>query len=186
MTLDRVVSLRDHEDFSRAFAGVRKALAVELWDGDRRAVAITVAGPGGAAIAPGSTVHTNLVSALRDAGDPYRAFTVDTYRPALFRVDATLTYDPAYQPDLVSSAVIAALRAGFGFEARGFAQPVALSEVIAVIQGVDGVVATDINELFRTDVAPQRHPEPRLAADPPGVGLAAELLTIDPAGITVR
>ena len=186
MTLDRVVSLRDHEDFSRAFAGVRKALAVELWDGGRRVVAITVAGPGGAAIAPGSTVHTNLVSALRDAGDPYRAFTVDTYRPALFRVDATLTYDPAYQPDLVSSAVIAALRAGFGFEARNFAQPVALSEVIGVIQGVDGVVATDINELFRTDVAPQRHPEPRLAADPPGVGLAAELLTIDPAGITVR
>jgi hypothetical protein len=186
MTLDRVVSLQDHEDFSRAFAGVAKALAVELWDGERRAVAITVAGPDGAAIPPGSTVYTNLTSALRLSGDPYRVFTVDTYRPALFRIDATLTYDPAYQPDLVRSAVIAALQAGFSFEAREFAQPVALSEVIGVIQNVDGVTAVDVNELFRTDVSPAQHPEPWLPADPPAVGLAAELLTIDPARITVR
>jgi hypothetical protein len=186
MTLDRVVSLRDHEDFSRAFAGVRKALAVDLWDGQRRAVAITVAGPDGAAIPPGGTVHDHLTAALRLAGDPYRVFTVDSYNPRFFRIDATLTYDPAYQPDFVRSAVIAALTAGFGFDARSFAQPVALSEVIGVIQGVAGVAAVDVNELFRTDIDPQAHPEPWLPAYPPAVGLAAELLTIDPAGITVR
>ena len=44
LTLDRVVSLRDYEDFARAFAGVSKALAAELWEGEQRIVHLTVAG----------------------------------------------------------------------------------------------------------------------------------------------
>jgi predicted phage baseplate assembly protein len=186
MTLDRVVSLRDYEDFSRAFAGVRKALAVEFWDGGRRAVSITVAGPDGAAIPPASTVQDHLTAALQRFGDPHVPFTVASYRPALFRLDATLTYDPAYVPEAVRSAVQARLRTAFGFDARGFGQPVALSEVIAVVQDVAGVVAVDVNELYRTDKAAEKHPETRLGAEPPGTGLAAELLTIDPSGITLR
>ena len=45
LTLDRVVSLRDYEDFARAFAGIAKALATWSWDGERRGVFVTVAGP---------------------------------------------------------------------------------------------------------------------------------------------
>jgi hypothetical protein len=53
------------------------------------------------------------------------------------------------------------------------------------------VVGVDVNELFRTDRAPARHPEPRLIAETPAAGgaaagLAAELLTLDPAPITLR
>src|SRR5439155_978680 len=44
-TLGRVVSLRDYEDFARAFAGVAKAQATWTWDGNRRGILITVAGP---------------------------------------------------------------------------------------------------------------------------------------------
>jgi predicted phage baseplate assembly protein len=186
MTLDRVVSLLDYEDFSRAFAGVRKALAVETWDGERRGVFITVAGPNGAAIEPGSDVYENLADALRAYGDPHVPVTLKTYRPALFRIDATVTYDPAHLPEVVKPKIETALRAAFAFDARAFGQPVALSEVIAVIQGVEGVVAVDVNELFRTDKTPSQHPEPRLDADFPGNGLAAELLTLDPAPITLR
>ncbi len=186
MTLDRVVSLRDYEDFSRAFAGVRKALAVEFWDGGRRGVSLTVAGPGGAAIPPGSEVHDHLTAALRRFGDPHVPFTVASYRPAVFRVDATLTYDPAYVAEAVRSEVLARLRAAFGFDARSFGQPVVLSEVFGVVQAVAGVVAVDVNELYRADTGPENHPEPRLVADLPRLGLAAELLTIDTAGITLR
>ena len=42
------------------------------------------------------------------------------------------------------------LRAGFGFEARAFGQPVALSDVIAALQSV-GVIAVDVDMLLRTD-----------------------------------
>jgi hypothetical protein len=186
MTLERVVSLRDYEDFSRAFAGVRKTLAVEVWDGERRGVVITVAGPDGAAIPPGSTVHTSLTTALRRFGDPHVPLAVASYRPALFRLDATLTYDPAYQPETVRSQVADRLARAFAFEARTLGQPVTLSEVIAEIQAVQGVVAVDVNELFHTDKDAERHPEPRLGADLPAVGRAAELLTIDTAGIALR
>ncbi|HVD30066.1 MAG TPA: putative baseplate assembly protein [Mycobacteriales bacterium] len=186
MTLGRVVSLRDYEDFSRAFAGVRKALAVELWDGERRGVFITVAGPDGAAIPPGSTVHASLTAALRGFGDPHVPLTVDSYRNALFRLDATLTFDPAHPPETVRSEVADRLRQAFGFEARALGQPVTLSEVIAEIQAVEGVVAVDVNELYRTDKDAERHPEPRLGADLPTVGRAAGLLMIDTAGITLR
>jgi predicted phage baseplate assembly protein len=186
MTLDRVVSLVDYEDFCRAFAGVRKALAIETWDGERRGIFITVAGAGGAAINPGSDVYDNLADALRKYGDPHVPITLETYRPALFRIDATVTYDPSYVPDRVKPAIEAALRAAFDFDARSFGQPVALSEVISVIQRVEGVVAVDVNELFRTDADPKKHPEPRLSAALPDGALAAELLTLDPAPITLR
>ena len=49
LTLDRIVSLRDYEDFARAFAGIAKALATWTWDGERQGVFVTVAGVDGAA-----------------------------------------------------------------------------------------------------------------------------------------
>src|SRR5207237_4055190 len=44
LTLDRVVSLEDYENFSRAYAGIAKALATWTWDGRTRCVFINVAG----------------------------------------------------------------------------------------------------------------------------------------------
>src|SRR5262249_10871273 len=50
LTLDRIVSLQDYEDFARAFAGIDKALATRLWRGERRSVFVTVAGSNGAEV----------------------------------------------------------------------------------------------------------------------------------------
>src|SRR5207253_10560530 len=69
LTLDRVVSLRDYEDFARAFAGIAKAQVVWTWNGHARGVFLTVAGPDGAPL-EGSPTLTRLVSALGKAGDP--------------------------------------------------------------------------------------------------------------------
>ena len=46
LTLGRIVSLRDYEDFARAFAGVAKALATWTWDGERQGVFVTDRGRG--------------------------------------------------------------------------------------------------------------------------------------------
>ena len=46
LTLDRIVSLRDYEDFARAFGGIAKALATWTWDGQRQGIFVTVAGVG--------------------------------------------------------------------------------------------------------------------------------------------
>jgi predicted phage baseplate assembly protein len=183
LTLDRAVSLRDYEDFTRAFIGVAKALATWTWDGRQRRVLITISGPDGAEIPETSATFKNLVAALSAAGDPFVSFSVKSFRPATFRLVARLKVDePVHVRAVVHTAVEAALREHFSFTERAFTQPVMLSEVIAVIHAVDGVIAVDVDKLYR-GASPTL--QPRLPADQPhidanGVLQAAELLTLDP------
>lgn len=209
LTLDRTVSLQDYEDFARAFAGIAKALATWTWDGRTQRVFITVAGPAGAAIPPDSDTYRHLLAALQQAGDPFVSLRVQSYRPVYFRFGGRIKADPAYQSGLVLAAVEQALRAQFSFAARAFGQPVMLSEVIAAVQAVPGVVAVTVDKLYRPDElmffrSPFSPPillakmgtvfqlerrsllSPRLLAAPPEVLVdgsiaAAELLTLDPA-----
>ena len=185
LTLDRTVSLQDYEDFSRAFAGVAKALATWTWDGQMRRVFITIAGPAGAEILPDSDTYQNLLAALQQAGDPFVSLRVKSYRPAFFRLAANVKVDPDYETDLVLAAVEQALRTQFSFAVCAFGQPVMLSEVISVIQAVPGVIAVTLNQLFRSDAALPTLATRLLAALPQtgasGDVAAAELLTLDPA-----
>jgi predicted phage baseplate assembly protein len=186
LTLDRAVSLRDYEDFALGFAGIDKALATWVWDGRTRRVVITVAGPAGAPIPAGGATHTALVQALGAAGDPRVAFGVVSFRPTHFRAALRVKVHPDHAAAVVLPAVEAALRAHFAFGRRRFGQPVALSEVIAAAHAVTGVVAIDVDRLFRTTppgATPIVHPRlpaamPRL--DPGPVLLGAELLSLDP------
>ena len=73
LTLGRIVSLADYEDFARAFAGIGKALATWTWNGNTRGVFVTVAGPRGAPVETGSTTLANLLKAILAAGDPIGA-----------------------------------------------------------------------------------------------------------------
>lgn len=181
-TLDRIVSLQDYEDFARAFGGVAKALATWSWDGQRRRVFVTVAGPKGAAIDDGGRTHAALMAAMENAGDSQVGLHVQSYRPAFFRVEARVQVHADYGAQAVLAAVEETLRAQFGFEAREFGQPVTRSEVVAAMQGVDGVVAVDIDYLFRTD-DPISSLTGVLLSAAPRTGpplVAAELLLLDP------
>lgn len=188
LTMDRIVSLRDYEDFARAFAGVKKALAT--WTpaqiGARRGIFVTVAGPDAAKIPADSQTYTKLLAAMRLKGDPYVPLVVKSFVDARFRLTATVEIDSAYEGDLVKAAVTSALLAAFSFEARAFGQRVALSEVMAVMQGVAGVVSVDVNELARVDgIGGSGLTGPLPAALPNASLHAAELLTIDPTAITL-
>jgi predicted phage baseplate assembly protein len=184
MTLDRIVSLQDYEDFARAYAGIAKAHATWTWSGQVRGVFVTVAGPDGAEVKPDSDLYKNLLAAMQQSGDPHVPLRVQTYRPAFFRLAANVKVHPDYLPDKVLAAVEQALRAQFSFAARQFGQPVALSEVIAVMQSVKGVVAVDVDKLYRFDdtsaglkaLLPAAAPQ----AGDKGTVAAAELLTLDP------
>jgi predicted phage baseplate assembly protein len=184
MTLDRIVSLQDYEDFARAYAGIGKAHATWTWSGQVRGVFVTVAGPDGAEVATGSDLYKNLLASMQQAGDPHVPLRVQTFRPAFFRLAAGVKVDPDYLPDKVLAAVEQALRTQFSFAAREFGQPVALSEVVAVMQSVAGVVAVDVDKLFRFDdtsaglkmLLPAAAPQ----AGDKGTVAAAELLLLDP------
>jgi hypothetical protein len=184
LTLERVVSLVDYENFARAFGGIAKALATWTWDGRSRGVLVTVAGPGGAAVTPGSATFDNLLAAMRAAGDPFVELRVKTFRPVYFRFAGNVKVDADFESDKVLLAVERALRDNFVFDARRFGQPVMLSEVISVIQAVPGVVAVDVDKLYRGGSSPSL--QPRLLAElpetlPNGQLAAAELLMLDAA-----
>jgi predicted phage baseplate assembly protein len=181
-TLDRVVSLRDYEDFTRAFAGIAKARATWSWDGRARGVFLTVAGPEGSVLDPAGTVGTALAEALRRAGDARVRLTIAPHRPALFVVEGRLRRDPALVPEEVDAALEAALRQRFGFAAREFGQPVAASEVLAAMHGVRGVAAVDLDRFERSDgaVAQQGLLGAALPAPGEAAPLGAELLLLDP------
>lgn len=189
LTLDRIVSLEDYEDFARAYAGVAKSLATWTWDGVQRGVFVTVAGPDGVSIQPNGIVYSNLLAAMQNAGDPGVPLRVQSYRPAFFRVTAGVIVDPDYEPDAVLAAVQSALRSTFSFDARTFGQPVALSEVITAIQSVAGVVAVNVTQLYRSDASPDPTPPDILIAQVPQAGVDStvqpgELLILDPAPLT--
>lgn len=185
LTLDRIVSLTDYGDFARAYSGIAKALATWTWDGERRGVFVTVAGPNGAEIGIGSILYENLLLSMNTAGDPSTPMQVRSYRPALFKLAATVKVDSDYQSDTVLDAVKKVLRSHFSFGERAFGQPVTLSEVIAVIQAVEGVIAVNVTKLYRSGTTPDATPPPmHLIAAMPEAGtdvtLATELLTLDP------
>src|SRR4029434_1498096 len=101
-----------------------------------------------------------------------------------FRLAASVKVHPDHLPDKVLAAVEQAVRAQFSFTARQFGQLVALSEVIAVMQSVSGVMAVDVDQLYRFDdtstglnmLLPAAAPQ----AGDKGTIAAAELLTLDP------
>lgn len=181
LTLDRIVSLQDYEDFARAYGGIARALATWTWDGRERGVFVTVAGTGGAEVAHSSRLRENLMAAMRTAGDPRVLLNVESYRRAAFRLGARVGMHPDYLSENVLSEVERRLADAFGFEARGLGQAVALSEVIAIMGTTPGVTAVDVDALYRDDEPKGLYP--RLIAATPRAGssqtTAAELLLLD-------
>lgn len=182
LTLDRIVSLLDYEDFARAYTGVEKALATWTWQGQKRTIFITVAGAGGAAIKTDSELYKNLLESIRKAGDPRVTVTLATYVPQFFRLTANLKIHPDHITTKVLDAVAKALQDAFSFAERSFGEAVRYSEVVAVIQAVEGVVAVDIEKLHRAD-DPTAGLDYNLPASMPvttgGNVTAAELLLLD-------
>jgi hypothetical protein len=144
-TFGRIVSLEDFEDAAREFAGVAKARASWAWSGEEQVVYLTVAGNNGAPIT-GNT-YDELFADLNARRDPNRSLTIRTYTPISIQVAGLVFVSPDHVSDDVIAAVQAAVTQYFSFANRQFGQPVHLSGVYSVIQGVDGVTGADITAL---------------------------------------
>jgi hypothetical protein len=185
LTLDRIVSLQDFEDYARAFPGIGKSLATATWDGQKNGVFITVAGANGDRV--GDILSGNLLTSILDNGDPNIPVSVASYQQKFFQVEGNIKVDSAYITDDVIANIESQLRRVFSFTERAFGQPVFYSEVIEVMQDVDGVIAVDVDYLYRSDQA--RSLNYTLAANLPissATPIAAELLTIDPRPIILN
>jgi hypothetical protein len=142
---DRLVSVRDYEDFARAFAGIGKASATRLSDGRRQIVHLTVAGADDIPIAEDSDVYRHLLQALRRFGDPQQPLRVEVRELLLLIVAAGVRLLADYLWVSVEPKIRAALLETFGFERRGLGQDAYLSEAIGAIQRVPGVAYVDVD-----------------------------------------
>jgi predicted phage baseplate assembly protein len=164
-TLDRAVSVADHEDFARGYAGVGPAQAALLWDGTRNRVLVSVLGNGAARsgrLDPGDGLVTGLHAALDAARDPSVPLDVRSGEQLWFGLRMEVAHDPAQIRQEVLAAVQAALLEAFGPPARQFAAPVTAGSVLVAVRSVRGVAACTMPRLF-------------LLGAPPAAGTAAVL-----------
>ena len=139
--LDRVVSAADYAEFAAQLAGIAKATARRLSDDQRLVVHVTVAAVDDAPLGMDSDLINQMNRALHDFGDPDEPFVVAPVDTRLMNVTASLDVLSGYQFPPVCDAATAALLDHFSFDRREFGQDTSLSEVISVIQGVDGVAS---------------------------------------------
>jgi hypothetical protein len=149
-TLDRIVSLQDYEDFARTFSGIGKAQAVALWNGEHHLVHLTIAGADGKPVDPASDLYENLVDAINAIRDPAQMVRVDQFDSLLFNLKANLVIDTRYIAADVLSDAEGVLKEAFAFARRTFGQPVTAAEVVTILQGVEGVIAVDLDALHLT------------------------------------
>lgn len=190
-TLDRAVSVRDYQDFARAFAGIAKAHALWIASGPARGVFLTVAGENGAPVPEQSDTHRFLLAALHRYGDPLMPVRLVGHRDARFRLRLALKVAADADAAVLMPAVERALRSAFGFDNRRFGQGVSVDEVVAVVHSVVGVDAVQVTELRRSDAPASPAFQPRLFAALPQASLtalpqAAELMVLDAAPVTLE
>jgi predicted phage baseplate assembly protein len=191
LTLDRMVSLQDYEDFTRSFAGIGKAQAVALWNGESRLVHITIAASSGKPVDKGSNLYVNLLKSMDAFRDPSRQVRVDSFRLLTFDVAANVIIDARHEASRVRAEVEAALLRAFAFARRAFGQAVSAAEVTTVIQRVRGVIACDLDALNLSGEAPGPSDSPgriltaATAHEQNNEILPGELLLINPLGVKV-
>jgi predicted phage baseplate assembly protein len=189
LTLGRVVSLEDYQNYALAFAGIAQALATWTWNGRTRGVFLTVAGANGAVFQPDDQILTSLKDALWSVGNPYVPIQIASFIPVLFEAGANVKVDQTdYDPTAALAQVWQSLSNSFSFAERQMGQGVAQSEIIAVIQQTPGVIAVELTVFKRRGQitllgAPL--PPVLLAASPTpgqeGTPQGAEMLLLDPA-----
>jgi len=153
LTLGRAVSITDYQNFAATYAGIAKADAIWIPNGVNRGVFVTVAASGGVALPPGNLTLKNLTTSLTNFGNPNIHVTVQSFYETLFGLHASIAYDPAYDSATVEAAVMALLTSTYSFAARRFGQGVSGDEIAALIQGVSGVVAANVNSVTVGDTS---------------------------------
>jgi len=142
-TFGRAVSLRDFEDLVRSSGEVAKALATWVWNREARAVHLTIAAQEGELFTPSDL--TRIQASLNTQRDPNHALFLDNYVQVSIVITATVRVGPSYIVSEVTEAARAALLNALSFASLRFGQPLALSEIYAVLQEVEGVDSLDID-----------------------------------------
>ncbi|HET7429867.1 MAG TPA: baseplate J/gp47 family protein [Nocardioides sp.] len=151
-TLGRAVALSDFAAFAEGYRGVGRADVTELRIDRARTIVVTVATTTFSAPPAGSALVTDLRDAILAASPPGTKVLVAGFVDLAMSVEVRFAHDPAYRRPDVEDRVRAALLAQFGPAVRPFARAVHRSQVLACVQGVEGVVAARLTAFSATGV----------------------------------
>jgi hypothetical protein len=187
LTLSRVVSLEDYQNFALGFAGISMALATFTWFGTTRGIFLTLAGEGGKQLSAGDQVVQNLMQAYQTYGLPNMPVLPVSYTPRNFEIGMQVLVDaPTYDPTIVIPQIWKALVAAFAFGQLAPGQGVAASSILQIAQQIPGVIAVNLTALNKSGVdGPPANllcaggPVPATTSGTPAQG--AEVLLLDPA-----
>jgi hypothetical protein len=146
LTFDRIVSIKDYEDFSHTFPGIGKAKVRMLPARGLRIVHITVAASDGTTLDPESELLKSLRAAIDRASNCFERVMVSSFELKTFSVDAGILVEERYNAQKVLEEVKAVLNQEFSFDRRDLGQHVYSSEVVECMHRVEGVVAVDLNK----------------------------------------
>lgn len=147
LTLERIVSLKDYEDFVSAFPGIGKAQVKAFPMRSGRVVHITIATSNGSAIDPQSELIKSLLGAIEKAGNSLDRVEIGSYQLKTFSMEAGMLVDERYSFQKVHDHVKTTLKNEFSFENRDLGQHVSSSEAINCMHRVWGVIAVDLDRL---------------------------------------
>jgi hypothetical protein len=182
LTIGRVVSLEDYQNFALNFAGIAKALATWSWFGVRRGVFLTAAGANGAVLEGDDPVVLNLIAAIQSGGNPFIPLQVASYVPVLFQIGASVRVDAVnYDSGQVLAQVWSNLQAAFAFSQQQLAESVVASRIVEIIQNTPGVIATQLSALNLSGQPAQGSLPAMLCASGPQPPQGAQMLLLDPA-----
>ena len=148
LTLGRVVSLIDFENFARAFSGIGKAHATWIWAEEKKIVFLTIASEAGRPVDIDSELYVNLNKAITKYKDPVSKFQIGSFILNIFNIKAGILIEDGYIFEKVKEEVESLLKAKFSFKERQFGQPVTSSEIYSLIHQVQGVRAVRIDALY--------------------------------------
>lgn len=146
--LDRLISVQDYEDFAATYAGIGKAKAVELSNGQRQVVHVTIAGTSShpdKQLTDNSDLVKNLKRSLYNYGDQQQEVQLAICELLHIVLKANVCILPDYNWEKVEAELRSKLLDAFSFERRELGQYVLLGEVYSIMQAVSGVDYVDVD-----------------------------------------
>jgi len=188
LTMDRIVSIADFENFARCFAGIGKAKASEIWNGNKIIVHLSIASSSGQKL--DLLTLENITRSIEKFKDPHIPFILDSFIKKTFSLTAKIKINKDMLSDKVLLSVKNMILDTFSFENRQFGQSVTLSEIVTLIQNIPGVIFVDLDQLY-FDNSPLTHnkPEKYLSCssayydDKLKKIIPAEMLVVNPQGV---
>lgn len=145
LTLGRIVSLEDYQNYALGFAGIALALASWTWFGNIRGILLTLAGEGGTLLDASDQTVIYLMQAYQDYGLPNMPVLPVPYVPQNFEIGMqVMVNSPTFDPTIVVPQVWQSLVAAFAFGQLTPGQSVAASQVIQIAQNIPGVMAVNL------------------------------------------